>query len=56
MMFFVFKAALETSTRDGSWKTQVHNEELLDQAFRTSQVVYLIFSDNRSGEFYGYAR
>lgn len=29
---------------------------LVDQAFRTSQDVYLIFGANRSGEFFGYAK
>ncbi|KAJ7815343.1 YTH domain-containing protein [Mycena olivaceomarginata] len=40
----------------GLWATQKHNEDVLDRAFRTSKDVYLIFSVNRSGEFYGYAR
>ena len=40
----------------GLWATQRHNEEILDQAFRSSKEVYLIFSVNKSGEFYGYAR
>ena len=40
----------------GIWATQRHNEEILDQAFRTSKEVYLIFGANKSGEFYGYAR
>lgn len=30
--------------------------DLADQAFRTSQYVYLIFGANRSGEFFGYAK
>ena len=38
------------------WATQHHNEGILDQAFRTSKDVFLIFSVNKSGEFYGYAR
>lgn len=38
------------------WATQRHNEGILDQAFRTSKEVYLIFSVNKSGEFYGYAK
>ncbi|KAI9443551.1 hypothetical protein H4582DRAFT_2054533 [Lactarius indigo] len=33
-----------------------HNEEILDQAYRTSKDVFLIFSVNKSGGFYGYAR
>jgi len=40
----------------GFWATQRHNEEILDQAFRSSKEVHLIFSVNKSGEFYGYAR
>lgn len=38
------------------WATQKHNEMILDQAYRTSKEVILIFSVNKSGEFYGYAR
>jgi pilus assembly protein TadC len=34
----------------------VHNQEVLDQAYRTSQDVYLIFGVNKSGEFFGYAK
>lgn len=30
--------------------------DLVDQAFRTSQEVFLIFGANRSGEFFGYAQ
>ncbi|PWN18637.1 hypothetical protein BCV69DRAFT_301118 [Microstroma glucosiphilum] len=44
--------AVETKT----WTTQPHNESFLDQAFRHSEVVYLFFSANQSGRFYGYAR
>jgi hypothetical protein len=40
----------------GVWATQRHNEGILDQAFRTSTHVYLIFGVNKSGEFYGCAR
>ncbi|KAG6898403.1 hypothetical protein C0992_004114 [Termitomyces sp. T32_za158] len=50
------QADLDFSKENGLWATQRHNEEILDQAFRTSQNVYLIFSANKSGEFYGYAR
>jgi len=38
------------------WATQQHNEEILDQAYRTSKDVFLIFGVNKSGEFYGYSR
>lgn len=47
---------LNLSVENGLWATQKHNELLLDQAFRTARDVYLIFSVNKSGEFYGYAR
>ncbi|ORY22021.1 YT521-B-like domain-domain-containing protein [Naematelia encephala] len=49
-------AELEESVETGTWKTQRHNEPILDQAFRTSQEVILIFGANRAGEFYGYAK
>jgi hypothetical protein len=47
---------LDTSVSRGVWATQKHNEEILDQAFRTSKRVNLIFGVNKSGEFYGHAR
>ena len=47
---------LDLSVETGLWATQRHNEEILDQAFRTSKEVYLIFGANKTGEFYGYAR
>lgn len=47
---------LLVSTRDGSWVTQPHNEEKLDEAFNTAEDVYLIFSVNKSGQYFGYAR
>ena len=47
---------LDLSVQKRVWKTQRHNEEILDQAYRTSKNVFLIFSVNKSGEFYGYAR
>ncbi|KAF9465324.1 YT521-B-like domain-containing protein [Collybia nuda] len=58
--FFILKSLtqfdLDLSVEKGLWATQKHNEGILDQAYRTSQHVYLIFSVNKSGEFYGYAR
>ncbi|KDR83074.1 hypothetical protein GALMADRAFT_221070 [Galerina marginata CBS 339.88] len=58
--YFILKSLtqedLDTSVGRGVWATQKHNEEILDQAYRTSQEVHLIFSVNKSGEFYGYAR
>jgi YT521-B-like domain len=47
---------LDLSVQKNFWATQRHNEEILDQAYRTSKDVFLIFSVNKSGEFYGYAR
>lgn len=48
---------LKLSVERSIWASQSHNEPILDQAFRTSpDGVYLIFSANRSGEFFGYAR
>ncbi|EAU85874.2 hypothetical protein CC1G_02897 [Coprinopsis cinerea okayama7 len=58
--FFILKSLSEDdlalSVKNGLWATQKHNELLLDQAFRTAKDVFLIFSVNKSGEFYGYAR
>ncbi|KAG7087925.1 hypothetical protein E1B28_011972 [Marasmius oreades] len=58
--FFILKSLsqydLDLSVEKGLWATQKHNEGILDQAYRTSSEVYLIFGVNRSGEFYGYAR
>jgi len=47
---------LDLSVQKNVWATQHHNEEVLNQAYRTSKDVFLIFSVNKSGEFYGYAR
>ncbi|CAI7596047.1 unnamed protein product [Penicillium pancosmium] len=58
--YFVMKSLteedLEASRQDGIWVTQTHNEVKLNQAFESSQQVYLIFSANKSGEYFGYAR
>ncbi|KAN0059803.1 hypothetical protein ACQY0O_008377 [Thecaphora frezii] len=58
--FFILKSLrredLERSVTTGLWATQPHNEAVLDQAFRNSENVYLIFSVNESGEFFGYAK
>ncbi|KAH7924518.1 hypothetical protein BV22DRAFT_1013117 [Leucogyrophana mollusca] len=58
--FFILKSLtqfdLDLSVERGLWATQKHNEAILDQAYRTSQDVFLIFSVNKSGEFYGYAK
>lgn len=47
---------MDLSVEKGVWATQKHNEEILDQAYRTSKEIYLIFGVNKSGEFYGYAK
>lgn len=58
--YFILKSLtqedLDLSVVRCVWATQRHNEEILDQAYRSSKDVYLIFSVNKSGEFYGYAR
>ncbi|TCD70159.1 hypothetical protein EIP91_004629 [Steccherinum ochraceum] len=58
--YFILKSLtqfdLDLSVEKGLWATQKHNEGVLDQAFRTSKEVYLIFGVNKSGEFYGYAK
>ncbi|KAA1469695.1 hypothetical protein DENSPDRAFT_774091 [Dentipellis sp. KUC8613] len=58
--YFILKSLtqvdLDISVQQGLWATQRHNEGILDQAYRSSQDVFLIFSVNKSGEFYGYAR
>ncbi|KAH8815177.1 YT521-B-like domain-containing protein [Xylogone sp. PMI_703] len=58
--FFVVKSLtvedLELSVRNGIWATQSHNEEVLNRAYQTADNVYLIFSANKSGEYFGYAR
>ncbi|OGM42833.1 putative YT521-B-like splicing factor [Aspergillus bombycis] len=47
---------LELSRQSGIWATQAHNEGNLNQAYQTADNVYLVFSANKSGEYYGYAR
>ncbi|KAG8867825.1 hypothetical protein FRC20_004770 [Serendipita sp. 405] len=57
--YFIIKSLtqhdVDLSVQTGLWATQMHNQETLDRAYRTSQFVYLIFSVNKSGEFFGYA-
>jgi hypothetical protein len=59
-MFFILKSLtlqdLEGSVGNGMWTTQSHNEAILNQAFNAADNVYLIFSANRSGGYFGYAR
>jgi len=58
--FFIVKSLtlqdLEASVRNGIWATQSHNESTLNEAFNAAENVYLIFSANKSGEYFGYAR
>ncbi|KAK3487262.1 YT521-B-like domain-containing protein [Neurospora crassa] len=58
--YFVLKSLtvedLELSVRTKVWATQSHNEETLNNAFKNADNVYLIFSANKSGEYFGYAR
>ncbi|KAJ3494181.1 hypothetical protein NLG97_g4247 [Lecanicillium saksenae] len=58
--FFVLKSLtredLDQSLKTGVWATQSHNEQLLNNAFKTTDNVYLIFSANKSGEYFGFAR
>ena len=58
--FFIVKSLtvqdLEASVRNGIWATQSHNEASLSRAYEEADNVYLIFSANKSGEYFGYAR
>ncbi|KAI0404887.1 hypothetical protein F4802DRAFT_597820 [Xylaria palmicola] len=58
--FFILKSLtvedLDLSMHNGVWATQSHNEVALNEAFETADNVYLIFSANKSGEYFGYAR
>ncbi|KAI0295676.1 YT521-B-like domain-containing protein [Multifurca ochricompacta] len=58
--YFILKSLtqydMDLSVQSNVWATQRHNEDILDRAYRTSKDVLLIFSVNKSGEFYGYAR
>lgn len=58
--FFILKSLtvedLELSVTTGLWATQSHNEKTLNNAFQIVENVYLVFSANKSGEYFGYAR
>lgn len=58
--YFVVKSLtvddLECSRRSGLWATQSHNQDCLNKAYESAENVYLVFSANKSGEYYGYAR
>ncbi|KAI0045768.1 YTH-domain-containing protein [Auriscalpium vulgare] len=58
--YFVMQAQNEydisLSIKRGVWTTQKNNEAILEQAYRTSTDVFLVFSVIKSGEFCGYGR
>ncbi|GAA6039767.1 hypothetical protein JCM8097_004212 [Rhodosporidiobolus ruineniae] len=58
--YFILKshdeADLRLSVETGLWATQTHNEPVLQQAFRTSKTVYLIFGANGQGQWFGVAK
>ncbi|KAG0058902.1 hypothetical protein BGZ90_004709, partial [Linnemannia elongata] len=58
--YFIMKSLneedLKLSAQFGLWATQEHLVPILNDAFTNSKNVYLIFSANKSGEFFGYAR
>ncbi|KAJ6258017.1 hypothetical protein Dda_6929 [Drechslerella dactyloides] len=57
--YFIFKSLtledLDVSVSTGIWATQTHNEPALNEAYSSAENVFLIFSANKSGEYYGYA-
>ena len=58
--YFIVKSLtvqdLEASVRNRIWATQSHNETVLNRAYDEADNVFLIFSANKSGEYFGYAR
>ncbi|KAF9907168.1 hypothetical protein EC991_011231 [Linnemannia zychae] len=58
--YFIMKSLneedLKLSAQFGLWATQEHLVPILNEAFMNSKNVYLVFSANKSGEFFGYAR
>ncbi|KAF8946798.1 hypothetical protein BGZ47_011384 [Haplosporangium gracile] len=58
--YFIMKSLneedLKLSAQFGLWATQEHLVPILNDAFMNSKNVYLVFSANKSGEFFGYAR
>ncbi|KAL6716281.1 hypothetical protein ACLMJK_005847 [Lecanora helva] len=58
--YFVMKSLtvedMELSVRNCIWATQAHNEEALNKAYENAEKVYLVFSANKSGEYFGLAR
>ncbi|KAJ7900970.1 YT521-B-like domain-containing protein [Mycena olivaceomarginata] len=57
--FFILKSLtkedVDLSVQTGVWATQYLNEGVLNHAFHTAVDVFLIFSVNKSGEFYRWA-
>lgn len=53
--YFILKSInaenIQRAVAEGIWATQRHNEPKLNEAFRNSENVYLIFSVNASGHF-----
>lgn len=58
--YFVLKSLTKEDLQDslikGTWETQSHNQQILHDAFLEAENIYLIFSVNKSGEYFGYAR
>ncbi|XP_073012718.1 uncharacterized protein [Typha latifolia] len=58
--YFIIKSLshqnIQLSVEKGIWATQLMNEPILEEAFRNSHRVILIFSVNMSGFFQGYAQ
>ncbi|KAF9953277.1 hypothetical protein BGZ65_004780, partial [Modicella reniformis] len=58
--YFILKSLndedLKLSVQYGLWATQEHLVPILNEAYANSKDVYLVFSANKSGEFFGYAR
>ncbi|KAG0343525.1 hypothetical protein BG004_005241 [Podila humilis] len=58
--YFILKSLsdedLKLSVQYGLWATQPHLVPILNEAFNNSKDVFLIFSANKSREFFGYAR
>ncbi|KAL9126069.1 MAG: hypothetical protein Q9217_004827 [Psora testacea] len=58
--YFIMKSLtvedMELSVRNKIWATQAHNEDALNKAYETADNVYLIYSANKSGEYFGFAR
>ncbi|KAI1298328.1 hypothetical protein EDD11_006794 [Mortierella claussenii] len=58
--YFILKSLneedLKLSVQYGLWATQDHLVPILNEAFASTKNVYLVFSANKSGEFFGYAR